>query len=203
MNDHVKQWQRALGVAADGDFGPDTLAASMQALHAPAPQPLPVLPWLTEGRKVIGLHEVRDNAALTAWLMSDGKRLGDPKALPWCGDFAETAMKRGLPTEVFSGPVGENPYYARNWSSFGKATLPVYGAVLVFERGPTSGHVGFGVGQTKDNFLVLGGNQGDTVSIVPIAKGRLLAARWPSSFPNPEVLLPFTMTGGATSINEA
>jgi len=26
------------------------------------------LPWITEGETVLGLHEVRDNAKLSAWL---------------------------------------------------------------------------------------------------------------------------------------
>lgn len=36
MSDHVRQWQRAIGVTPDGDFGPKTLAASM-ALLQPTP----------------------------------------------------------------------------------------------------------------------------------------------------------------------
>lgn len=158
-------------------------------------------PWIAEGRKVMGLHEARDNAKLVAWLRSDGKRLGDPAKLPWCGDYVETAIKLSLPDEPFPGPVGENPYWARNWLHFGVRCDAVEGAVGVFERGPQSGHVGFLVGQGAGVFYVLGGNQGDTVSVVPIARGRLLGARWPKTFPNPERPLP-KMDGGKISINE-
>jgi hypothetical protein len=54
------------------------------------------LPWIEEGKKVFGLHEVRDNSKLKAWLRSDGQTLGDPKALPWCfsGD-TEILTKNG------------------------------------------------------------------------------------------------------------
>ena len=77
------------------------------------------LPWIVEGKKVWGLHETTNNAELTAWLKSDGKRLGNPAKLPWCGDYTETAIKNSLPNEPFVGPLGENPYWARNWLKFG------------------------------------------------------------------------------------
>ncbi len=138
------------------------------------------LPWIIEGKKVFGLHEVNDNAALRAWLKSDGKTLGDPKALPWCGDYVETCIKKTLPKETFPGALGENPYWARNWALFGKEVKPCYGAVGVFVR-DGGGHVGFLVGEDATDWYVLGGNQGNTVSIVRIAKNRMIAARWPST----------------------
>lgn len=163
------------------------------------------LPWLVEGRKVLGWHEERDNKRLRAWLKSDGKTLGDPDALPWCGDYVETCIKLTLPDEPLPGRVGENPYFARNWTGFGVKRTPTYGAVLVFERGPNSGHVGFCVGESLDGkaFLVLGGNQGDTVSVVPIAKSRMLACRWPATFPLRPINLPRMSVTQALSTNEA
>jgi uncharacterized protein (TIGR02594 family) len=149
----------------------------------------PELPWIIEGKKVWGLHEVRDNARLREWLRSDGKTLGDPKALPWCGDYVETAIKNSLPNEPFTGNLGKNPYWARNWTQFGVQTAPVYGAVATFSRG-SGGHVGFLVGEDNTDFYVLGGNQSDSVNIVRIAKSRLLATRWPSTFRNPNIVLP-------------
>ena len=194
----------------DGIYGPKGAAALMAAGAAGfAPktmQPASAdLPWLQEGRAVMGLHETRDNAKLRAWLKSDGKTLGDPDALPWCGDFVETCIKRGLPGESLPGRVGENPYFARNWASFGRDTVPTYGCVLVFERGPNSGHVGFCVGEatTGDAFMVFGGNQGDTVSVVPIAKSRMIASRWPATFPARPMHLPRVTLAQALSTNEA
>jgi len=147
------------------------------------------LPWLVEGKKVFGLHETRDNAELKRWLRSDGKTLGDPKALPWCGDFTETVIKNSLPNEPFDGSLGENPYWARNWLEFGKACPVVYGCVVVFGRG-SGGHVGFAVGQDSNDYYVFGGNQGNTVSIVRIDKSRLLGSRWPSTYPYKNKPLP-------------
>lgn len=139
------------------------------------------LPWIVEGKRVFGLHEVKDNAALCTWLKSDGKTLGDPKALPWCGDYVETCIEKTLPNEPLPGALGENPYWARNWALFGKEVKPCYGAVGVFVR-DGGGHVGFLVGEDATDWYVLGGNQGNTVSIVRIDKKRMIAARWPSTY---------------------
>ena len=77
------------------------------------------LPWMLEAKKVNGLHEVSDKAALSKWLKSEGRTLGDPTKLPWCGDFVDTAMSLGLPGEPRPGPLGQNPYWALNWLHFG------------------------------------------------------------------------------------
>jgi len=159
-------------------------------------------PWIREGKRVWGLHEIRDNAELKRWLRSDGPTLGDPGKLPWCGDYAETAVKNALPNEPFTGPVGENPYWARNWRHFGKHVEPCKWCVGVFTRG-SGGHVGFLAGEDDSNYYVLGGNQGDTVNIVRISKSRLIDTRWPVTYKNPNVLLPrMSPNGIPKSVNE-
>lgn len=147
------------------------------------------LPWIIEAKKVFGLHEVRDNAKLKAWLRSDGKTLGDPKALPWCGDYCETVIKNSLPSEPFPGDLGKNPYWARNWILFGKEVTPSYGAIGVFVR-DGGGHVGFLVGEDATDWYVLGGNQSNSVNIVRIDKKRMLGARWPSTYTGKPQPLP-------------
>lgn len=135
--------------------------------------------WHALAKSKLGLHEKRDNAELAAFLRSDGKTLGDPAKLPWCGDLVETCIRLTLPKE----PIPVNPYLARNWMKFGVATTPRLGAVLVFWRGSkagTSGHVGFYVGEDSTAYHVLGGNQANAITITRILKTRLLGARWPS-----------------------
>ena len=189
----------------DGAWGTKTRAA-VNALAAAdgapqaalAPQPVPVwypdaLPWMQVARQHLGLNETRDNAALREFLQSDGHALGDPASLPWCGDFVETCIRLGLPSEV----VPANPYFARNWagSEFGAYCPPIYGAVVVFERGPASGHVAFLVGQDDSAFYCLGGNQGDGVTIARIAKTRAIATRWPKTWPATIAPLPMMVPG--------
>ena len=160
------------------------------------------LPWMVEAKKVLGLHETRDRAVLAKWLKSDGKTLGDPSKLPWCGDFVDTAIKLALPDEPRPGKLGENPYWALNWLLFGKACNPAYGAVVAFER-PGGGHVGFLVGQDEKRFYVLGGNQGDTVSVTPIDRGRARGYRWPTTYKGRPGDLPQMKSATASSKNEA
>lgn len=211
---NIENIQRQLGMPeaeCDGIEGPKTQGAVMAAarsgrlsvLELPPKVATSALPWIGEMLTVFGLHEKRDKARLAAWLKSDGKTLGDPTALPWCGDAVETAIKKALPKEPFPGAVGENPYFARNWQTFGRACGLVYGCLAVFERGPQSGHVGFLVGQDSDEVFVLGGNQGDSVSVVAIAKSRILATRWPVTFPGEGQPLP-PMSGAdiPKSVNE-
>lgn len=147
------------------------------------------LPWIIEGKKVFGLHESRNKTKLTAWLKSDGQRLGDTEEMPWCGDYVETAIKNSLPDEPFIGAVGKNPYWARNWLKFGKTTEPCYGAVIVFSRGK-GGHVGFVVGEDDTDYYVLGGNQSNMVNVVRISKDRFLGCTWPVTYDGNKRPLP-------------
>lgn len=149
----------------------------------------PVIPWLFEFQKVDGWHEVRDRDKLAKWLKSDGKTLGDPAKLPWCGDAMDTALALALPGEPRPGKLGENPYWALNWSLLGVATEPVYGAIAAFKR-TGGGHVGVLVGESADSYRVYGGNQSDKVGLTWVLKSQLRAARWPMSYKNPKIALP-------------
>ena len=158
------------------------------------------IPWITEYEKVYGWHEVRNHDSLAKWLRSDGKTLGDPAKLPWCGDAADTALHLALPNEPRPGDLGKNPYWALNWMYLGVACAPCYGAFAAFKR-PEGGHIGVLVGQTATHYQVLGGNQGDSISTVLIDKTRCKATRWPSTFANPRIKLPGVATG-KVSVNE-
>ncbi|HLP66392.1 MAG TPA: TIGR02594 family protein [Rhizobium sp.] len=162
------------------------------------------LPWIEEGEKVLGLHELKNNKELSAWLKSDGAFLGNPSKMPWCGDFVDTALERAIPNEPRSKALKLNPYWALNWNEFGVATDEYFGAVVTFKR-PGGGHVGFVVGISTDGqyYLVLGGNQRNRVSRTWIAKGRHRALRWPSTYKNPRIPLPRIEKKTAASRNEA
>lgn len=169
----IKAFQLRNSLRADGIAGSETLEEMFG--HDVNPQSPDNWPWLTEMMRVYGYHEVYDNEALSHWLKGGGKYLGDPKLLPWCGDAVETAILRSLPNE----PVPTAPFWARSWKDFGIHTEPRVGAILVFGRGPRSGHVGFYVGETKTHFVVLGGNQENRIKRSLIRKDRLIASRWP------------------------
>lgn len=194
----IRAFQTAHKLDPDGIVGAKTLAALFPAVPVTDVPSELSFPWLDLAARKKGLQEGRDYTTLASFLRSDGKTLGDPRKLPWCGDFVETCIALTLPSEVLPG----NPYFARNWAKFGRTVKPTLGAVLVFARGPSAGHVGFAVGQSTASFYVLGGNQSNSISIAPVAKSRLLAARWPSTVALPRIRLP-QMVGGRLSTNEA
>jgi uncharacterized protein (TIGR02594 family) len=120
-------------------------------------------------------------------------------AVPWCGLFAAVVVKRAGWTPV------DAPLWARNWRRFGQMSIEAgLGDVLVFQR-ESGGHVGFYVGEDSTAFHVLGGNQGDAVSIIRVAKNRLLGARRPIwRRAQPASVKPYRLAAaGALSRNEA
>ncbi len=100
-------------------------------------------------------------------------------ATPWCGTFVAHCMTSAGLT---APPIAVR---ASSWSTWGsnlRADRLALGAVLVFQR-PGGGHVGLYVGEDRDCYHVLGGNQSDTVNITRIDKGRCVARRWPKGVP--------------------
>lgn len=118
------------------------------------------------------------NANITAWAKEVGvSGWYNDDDIPWCGLFVGMVAKRcGYP---FSAA---KLLAAREWVNWGVA-VPKGGEklwdVLVFSR-PGGGHVGFYVGENKDNFLTYGGNVSNAVGFAWIAKNRLIGARRPA-----------------------
>ena len=93
-------------------------------------------------------------------------------ATPWCGlALAWAAAQAG-----FDRP--DKPLWALDWLRFGTPVeAPMLGDVLVFAR-DGGGHVGLYVGEDTSHWHVLGGNQGDQVSIRRFARrGGLLTLK--------------------------
>ena len=142
--------------------------------------------WLKAARKKLGTREASGSAnspAILAW----AKRLGtkvlgiiyNADSVPWCGVFVAYCLK-----EDGVEPAGI-AVRATSWSTWGQALRAerlAPGAVMTFER-PGGGHVGFYVGEDAEAYHILGGNQGDAVTIARIAKYRCVARRWPTGRP--------------------
>lgn len=178
----VKRYQATYRLGVDGIVGPQTLRALFGGSETLASETPDATPWLDYAYRAKGLREKLDNARLKAFLKSDGKTVGDPAKVPWCGDFVQTCLAVALPDE----PLPSNPYAAINWATWGKETTPKKGAILSFWRGSPNGwegHVAFYIGEDAGYFHVLGGNQSDMVSETKIAKSRLRAhgCRWPAT----------------------
>jgi uncharacterized protein (TIGR02594 family) len=138
--------------------------------------------WLRHARSLLGTREA-PGAANSPTIMGWAKKLGtkvlgmvyNADSVPWCGLFVANCLAEdGIP----AAPIAVR---AKAWATWGAnlaADRVAAGAVLVFER-PGGGHVGFYVGEDKMHYHVLGGNQGDRVSIMRLEKSRCIARRWP------------------------
>lgn len=177
--------------------------AGQAANPAPAPAPSPTASeprWLELAREKIGQREIK-GPKHNGWIAAAWGRLGakwfNDDETPWCGLFVADCLERAGRKIL---PAAEFPR-ALAWAKWGQPCTPMVGAVVVFQR-QGGGHVGFLVGQSEENYYVLGGNQGDMVSIAPIAKARAVAIRWPHDVGLRPGGLP-RMTGGVVSTNEA
>ena len=132
--------------------------------------------WLRVARGDLGLAEIagkNDAPFLRRWQAQLGVPWLGPS--PWCG----VAVAHWLRECDVAAPRAF--YRARAWLDWGHVMpVPAVGSVVVFER-TGGGHVGFVVGRTySGNLAVVGGNQGDRVSIASFPRERVLGYRWPN-----------------------
>jgi uncharacterized protein (TIGR02594 family) len=156
---------------------------------------------LVKALELYGVEETvgpKHNPVIMGWARELGITYRNDET-PWCGLFVGICIKRAdrQPVEWLLG--------ARNWVNFGvKSSSPMLGDILVFSRPGGGGHVGFYVGEDTKNFFVLGGNQGNAVSIVKIVKSRLLEARRPAYHTPPTNIRKIVLNiEGKPSENEA
>lgn len=159
----------------------------------PAPRMLRAALDLYGVKEIIGEN---DNPTILDWATECGIRGYSGDDIPWCGLFMAVIAKRA------GKKIPENPLWARNWAAWGEPCRPELGAVMVFSR-QGGGHVGLYCAEDSEYYHVLGGNQGDTVSITRIRKQRLIACR-NSYRVKPATVRPVLVVGdGAISNNEA
>lgn len=169
--------------------------------------------WMVYAEGYLGQKEIPGPGA-SAWIraMWLGLRGGswfwtsigkaDDGKVPWCGAFVAHCFQN------CHMEYAQRYASARAWLEWGTAlTGPAVGAVVVFSR-DGGGHVGFVHGRdTKGRLLVLGGNQGDAVSIGPFDLKRVLGYRWPEDVALQPLVgldtLPVYAAAGAASANEA
>jgi uncharacterized protein (TIGR02594 family) len=99
----------------------------------------------------------------------------------WCSSFVAWCFMQ-------AGVVGTRSAAARSWMDWGVPCEPRPGAVAVLWRespGGSSGHAAFYLGGHGEHLYLLGGNQGNRVSVQAFPFSRLLGFRWPH--PPPEL----------------
>ena len=157
---------------------------------------------VTKGLELIGTAEIpgkKSNPVIMSWARSLGiHTIYVNDDIAWCGLFMAFVV-----AETNREPV-INPLWARNWAKWGVAAdKPKLGDILVFSR-RTGGHVGLYIAEDPVAYHVLGGNQGNMVSITRILKSRLIAARRPEYISQPTSVNSYLVdAGGGLSTNEA
>lgn len=148
---------------------------SMLAVDAPPT----ILPWFDIANRELGVREIRGpehNPRVLEYHASTGLSADDDET-PWCSSFVNWCFEQ-------CGMVGTNSARARSWLDWGQRVgVAVPGCVVVFSRPPkpSSGHVAFFVGRSNggDTVRVLGGNQGNAVSIREYPISRVIDFRMP------------------------
>lgn len=198
----IKAFQKAKGLRVTGVADARTVE-KLRAIVTPDEVALPapaelMPPWMGEMHRRMGLHEIRDNAALTAWLKI-GRWLGNPKNLPWCGDAVETCIVKTLPDEL----VPNNPFFAQAWKDFGNDAGGFrVGAIGVIRWSATSGHVGIEAARANGKILLLGGNQSNAINLTWFPETKFIAHRWPKNYPL-KSFPSLTASGASTGTNAA
>ena len=130
--------------------------------------------YLSRAEGMVGMNENAQRAALQDYMATGGANL-DPATRAWCAAFVNATLGH-------AGIQGTGSNMARSFLDWGTPVdTPQRGDVAVFSRGDPNGpygHVGFFKGyDDAGNVLVLGGNQGDAVSVAPYSANSLLGFR--------------------------
>jgi len=127
----------------------------------------------------LGLEEfpgARHNQQILDMFAESGHGWVQEDETPWCAAFVGSVLAQ-------VGIQGTGALNARSYLEWGEPVdlaRAQRGDVVVFWRGSRDGwqgHVGFYHGIDGNNILVLGGNQGNAVSVAPYSADRLLGVR--------------------------
>jgi uncharacterized protein (TIGR02594 family) len=142
-------------------------------------------PWLSIARGELGVHETPGPAATERVLEYHAATTlrASSDEVPWCSAFACWCMER-------AGFRSTRSASARSWLTWRYPLAELRpGCVVVLSRGDASlgqGHVGFFAGYSRlfvmgpRRLLLLGGNQGNAVSLAPYPQTRVIGMRWPT-----------------------
>lgn len=156
---------------------------------------------LLKAVELMGVTETvgaKHNPIIMGWAKELGISWYTADEIAWCGLFMAIIMQR-----ADRSPVA-NPLRALAWNNFGNQVQKAELAdVLTFTR-KGGGHVGLYTGEDRTHYHVLGGNQGNAVSIVRIVKSRLSQIRRAPYISQPDNIRQIWLaSNGVVSTNEA
>lgn len=135
-------------------------------------------PWLANARQLVGLKEIvgsRHEPKVVEFFAEAGHPEVHDDETAWCAAFANAMLRR-------AGYAGTGSLAARSFLTWGdELKIPKLGCIVVFKRGDSEwqGHVAFFLRDLGDRIEILGGNQGNAVSVITKSKDDLLGYRWP------------------------
>ncbi len=137
-------------------------------------------PWLDQAWPELGTSALAGpltSGHVSAYYADAGhpEVAGDDVA--WCAAFVGACLER-------AGIRCTRSLLARSYLDYGAVLAePEVGCLAIFARGsnPQHGHVAFVVGSTAASLIVLGGNQGHSVSVAEMPRSQLLSLRWPGA----------------------
>lgn len=143
--------------------------------------------WYEIAEAELGVAEAlgpADNPRIREYFAGAGHPEVMRDSVPWCAAFAGWCL-----AQADVQPSGS--LAARSYLRWGKPlAMPREGCIVVLRRGadPAAGHVGFYAGEANGRVMVLGGNQGDKVSVAAFRAEDVLAYRWPeeAALPTPD-----------------
>lgn len=124
----------------------------------------------------LGVKEIEgevDNEAIVQMAHEIGLNWINDDETPWCAIFVGSRLKKCGLSYLSSAA-------ARDYLTYGIPVMfPEPGDIVIFDRGAGKGHIGFFVGFSHDAKLlwVLGGNQGNSVSIAAFGTVKVLGYR--------------------------
>lgn len=197
-------YQRTAGLLPDGILGPKTRAALLADAQPASLRAEPAEPaWLTLARGDIGTVEgvgKSNNPKVVRFFADAGFAGVKDDAVAWCAASVGAWLTR-------AGRKPSGSLAARSYEFWGVGLAePRLGCIGVKRRGSSSwqGHVGIVVGASRDKVLMVGGNQGDAVTIAAFPRSEFTGFRWPADVPLPSAsTLPTTIAGAKTGVSEA
>jgi uncharacterized protein (TIGR02594 family) len=176
---------------------------------APAEMPQPQDPqrgdpvWLKLAKGELGTKEIagaQHNPAVLRYFADAGFPEIDNDETAWCAAFANAMLQR-------SGYDGSKSLAARSFMNWGKPVAKPYpGCIAVLWRdSPRSanGHVAFWLSERGDKVKLLGGNQGNQVSMEEFPRDRVLGYREPTTLAKSRTVRASTAGIVASSVGGA
>ena len=140
------------------------------------------IPWMDVAIGELGVQEIRGkkhNERIIEYHSTTNLNF-DKDEIPWCSSFVNWCLYQ-------VGIVGTNNALAYSWLHYGmELNKPAYGAIAIMNYS----HVGFVAGINDDHrIILLGGNQGDAVTLSPNSSKLVKSYRYPIGL-TPDYNLP-------------